>query len=434
MRLVLLVCFIFLASSISVKAAPSREAAVNIITYWPTGFRIDNTDQGTRVRRLLQKIKALGVTTVIFNFRARMIGGNSNEVFSVVPSELQREEEYHLEATIQYAKGLGLQAAFRPILLVVGPKGEFPWEDEQGKLWWHGNINPTDPQLWFRSFFNYHARYLKIAKRTGAAWYSIGAEMHSLTSGLGSRSKTQRFGRPDLWIKFIFQTRQILGKDVKITYGANFTDQYVLENGVRTWGGEFEQWRHDLTFKAQTDEEILHQQYLRNFWSELDFIGVDYYRALGAADTHYPTEYDKLMNVLTPFSHHYAYQLQNSVNQINTATHTRKLLAIQEVGYRSVEKCFVSPYLYEGDDAPINYQHQAVAWDALLSSVWNPQMNWISSVGIWQVLVDDDTDTTTNGGFSPLGKEPTEKVLKKYFKDGHATHTSSPLADPIPFQ
>ncbi|WP_413578292.1 glycoside hydrolase family 113 [Bdellovibrio sp. HCB290] len=432
MRLSLLVFLIFLTSSISVLADSRRESAVNIITYWPTGFRVDNTEQGIRVRRLMHKIKALGVNTVIFNFRARMVGGASNEVQSVVPLDQQREEERHLEATIQYAKGLGLQAAFRPILLVVGPKGEFPWEDEHGHLWWHGNIKPANPELWFRSFYNYHSRYMKLAKKTGAAWYSIGAEMHSLTSGLGSRSKTQRFGRPDLWIKFIYQTRQIMGRQVKITYGANFTDQYVLENGIRTWGGEFEQLRHDLTFAARTDEEILHQQYLRSFWNELDFIGVDYYRALGAADTNYPTEYDQLMEVLTPFSHQYAYQLQNSVNQINSVTQTRKQLAIQEVGYRSVEKCFVSPYLYEGDDAPINYQHQAVAWDALLSSVWNPQMEWINSVGIWQVLVDDDSDSTTNGGFSPLGKEPTEKVLKKFFKGERATRTSSPPADPVP--
>jgi hypothetical protein len=403
----------------------SREAAVNIITYWPTGFRVDETAQGQRVQRLLQKIKNLGIDTVIFNFRGKMIGGTTNVVTSVVPTELQREEEYHLEATIHFAKSIGLKVAFRPILLVVGPHGEFPYEDEEGTLWWHGVIKPNDPQKWFRSFYEYHERYLKIAARTEAVWYSIGAEMHSLTSGLGSRNPPMRFGRPDLWLQLVYRARAVLGPQVKITYGANYTDQYVLENGVRTWGGEFEQWRHDITFDAHTDQEILHQQYLRNFWNQLDFIGLDYYRALGSADKDYPARYDELIKVLTPFSYQYSLNLHNALTQMNHAATSLKSLAIQEVGYRSVEKCFVSPYLYEDGHTPINYQHQAAAWDALLMSLWNPQTPWMKSIGIWQVLVDEDTDTTINGGFSPLGKDPAEQVLKKYF---------NPLYNEVPLE
>ncbi|UYL08496.1 hypothetical protein B9G69_015745 [Bdellovibrio sp. SKB1291214] len=411
----LLLLAIFLMMGIPCRAALSRESAVNIITYWPTGFRVDNSEQGLRVQRLLRKIKDLGVTTVIFNFRSRMIGGITNEVTSVVPADQQREEEYHLEATIHYAHSLGLQVAFRPILLVVGPHGEFPYEDANGVLWWHGVINPSDPEEWFRSFFDYHSRYMKIAARTGAVWYSIGAEMHSLTSGLGSRNRPRRFGRPDLWIQFVTRARDLMGPQVKITYGANYTDQYVLENGVRTWGGEFEQWRHDMTFKARSEKEIRHQQDLRQLWRSLDFVGLDYYRALGTSDATYPDSYDELIKVLNPFSFQYASNLQNALAQINKAAATEKPLAIQEVGYRSVEKCFVSPYLYEDGQTPINYQHQAAAWDALLMSLWNDKTPWMNSIGIWQVLLDDDSDTTINGGFSPLGKAPTEKVLKRYF-------------------
>lgn len=414
MKAILCAIFLVIAGFQSLAALP-RESAVNIITYWPTGFRVDDTEQGQRVQRLLQKFKDLGVTTVIFNFRGKMIGGTTNEVQSVVPLDQQREEEYHLEATIHFAQSIGLQVAFRPILLVVGPHGEFPYTDSEGVLWWHGVIKPDDPEEWFRSFFNYHSRYMTIASRTGAAWYSIGAEMHSLTSGLGSRNRPRRFGRPDLWIQFVARARDLMGPQVKITYGANYTDQYVLENGVRTWGGEFEQWRHDLTFKARSQKEILHQQYLRNFWSSLDFIGLDYYRALGTASTKYPDSYDELIKVLTPFSFQYATNLQNALKQINTSAATNKQLAIQEVGYRSVEKCFVSPYLYEDGHTPINYQHQAAAWDSLLMSLWNPNTPWMKGIGIWQVLMDDDSDLYINGGFSPLGKEPTEKVLKKYF-------------------
>ncbi|MBO9667409.1 MAG: hypothetical protein J7501_11435 [Bdellovibrio sp.] len=416
MRILIQIIFI-LSVSLPGLSAPSREAAVNIITYWPQGFRVDNTEQGNRVRRLLGKIKALGIDTVILNFRALMVGGTTTEVNSVVAEVDRPEEERLLKDMIRYSRSIGLQVAFRPILLVVGPHGEFPYVDQHGYIWWHGVIRPTDVPAWFESFYKYHERYMRIAGEAGAVWYSIGAEMHSLTSGLGSRSSFWRFGYPELWVDFVQKARTVLGPKVKITYGVNFTDQYVLEDGIRTWGGEFEQWRHDLTFVPKTLQETKHQTNLRKFWQALDFIGLDYYRSLGSANAKYPEDYQKLVEVLSSFSLQYASYLEGSRDQINNLITADKSLAVQEVGYRSVDKCFVSPYLYEGDEAPINYMHQAAAWDAMLLSLWTPRSPWMVSVGIWQVLMDDDSDLYINGGFSPLGKEPTENVLKKYFNE-----------------
>ena len=410
----LFVIFLFLLP-LHTLAYPTREAATNIITYWPDGFRVDETPQGQRVRRLLEKIKALGMDTVIFNFRARMIGGTSSDIRSVVELQDQPEEERLIEETAHYAQNIGLQVAFRPILLVVGPHGEFPYT-ENGFTWWHGNIRPANVATWFQSFFDYHCRYMRLARKVNAVWYSVGAEMHSMTSGLGSRSPLSRFGYPLQWVQFINQARTVLGPHVMITYGVNYTDQYVLEDGVRTWGGEFEQWRHDLTFTPKNPTEEQHQENMKALWRSLDFAGLDYYRALGSAKTKYPANYNDLVPVLYSMSEAYALSLDQTLAQISTATETHRPLAIQEVGYRSVEKCFVSPYLYEGDHTPINYQHQAAAWDALLASLWNEKRPWMRGVGLWQVLLDDDSDLEINAGFSPLGKEPAEQVLKKYFQ------------------
>lgn len=412
MRLLLLLIFFIPLQTLAVQA--SREAAVNIITYWPTGFRVDETSQGQRVRRLLGKIKALGVDTVIFNFRGRMIGGTSSDIRPVVDIQDQPEEERLIEETSRFAQSIGLQVAFRPILLVVGPQGEFPYL-ENGFTWWHGNIRPVNITTWFQSFFEYHNRYMRLARKVNALWYSVGAEMHSLTSGLGSRSPLSRFGYPLQWVQFITQARAVLGPHVLVTYGVNYTDQYVLEEGLRTWGGEFEQWRHDLTFTPKNPTEKQHQENMKALWRSLDFAGLDYYRALGASKTKYPTNYDELVPMLSSMSETYALSLDQALTQISAATDTNHPLAIQEVGYRSVEKCFVSPYLYEEDHTPLNYQHQAAAWDALLSSMWTDQRPWVRGVGLWQVLLDDDSDLEINRGFSPLGKEPAEQVLKKYF-------------------
>ncbi|MDG0817492.1 hypothetical protein NWE73_14010 [Bdellovibrio sp. PAP01] len=392
----------------------SADIAFNVITYWPLGFRTDDSPQGLRVKRLLAKMHSLGANMVIFNFRGKMITGRSSDIYSYVPEDLQEQEEALLKQTIRYAKDLGMKIAFRPILLVVGPQDEFPFV-ENGYTWWHGNIRPDNPSEWFDHFFNYHKRYMKIAREVGASWYSIGAEMHSLTSGLGSRDPSWRFGFPELWVDFVAKARNVLGPDVEITYGANYTDQYVLEEGQKTWGGEFAQWYHDLTFLTRTPEEIFHQEQMRTFWRSLDFVGLDYYRALGSATTDYPSGYSELVGVLSKNPMSYAQNLNDMLSNLDETLGIRSRLAVQEVGYRSVEKCFVAPYLYEDDHTPINYEHQAAAWEALLQAMWEPQWPWMQGIGIWQVLVDDDSDMSVNGGFSPLGKSPAENVLKNFF-------------------
>ena len=434
MRICLLILIFFISSQS--PAQITHDVAINIITYQPTGFRVDDTAQGQRVRRIFQKIKELGVDTLIFNFRAQMITGVSSDIRPDVQSTQQADEETLLKQTITYAKSLGFKIAFRPILLVVGPHGEFPYTDNS-TIWWHGNIRPTNVPEWFDHFFAYHQRYMRIAQEAEIAWYSIGAEMHSMTSGLGSRDPSWRFGFPALWVDFISKARQILGPQIQITYGANYTDQYVLEEGTKTWGGEFAQWTHDLTFTPQSAEEERHQNDMRALWKSLDFVGLDYYRALGSSTTDYPKEYSRLIPLLNSYSQNYAQNIDANLQAIDAALKMQSALALQEVGYRSVEKCFVSPYLYEDDHTPINYEHQAAAWDALLMSLWIPEWSWLKGLGIWQVLLDDDSDQIINGGFSPLGKDLTENVLRKYFlthieppvknevQKVHATHTNS---------
>jgi hypothetical protein len=395
-------------------ASAELESGINIITYQPTGFTVDpNSAQGQRVRRLIFRIKELGIQTLILNFRGVMYTGTTNEVSSVVPENLWREEENRVLELADYAKGLGLQVAFRPILLVVGPNGEFPYQ-ENGFYWWHGVIRPSDPQSWFNSYFNFHARYMILAQKCQAAWYSVGAEMHSMTSGLGSRDPSRKLGYPDLWVEMIEKARPLLG-NTKITYGANYTDQYVLEEGRRTWGGELEQWRYYLTQNMNSPEEVEHQNNLRRLWQSLDFIGIDFYRSLGDEHTNYPADFTPLANLLDDATQSLSSDLSLVLQEIDSTMGLSKKLFIQEIGYRSVEKSFVKPYLYEGDNIPINYIHQAAAWEAILRSFWKPTTPMISGIGIWQVLLDDDTDMIVNGGFSPLGKEPSENVLKKYF-------------------
>lgn len=413
---VILLIFLFFGFHLKSQAAEQTlSAGLHLVTYQSWGFTIDSTQQGQRVKRILEEARRLGFKTVIFNFRGHMITGTGSEIHSTVPLKDQATEERLLIETATYAKSLGLNVAFRPILLVVGPKGEFPYTDGKN-YWWHGNIKPKNINTWFANYFKFHEPYLKIAATVGAEWYSIGAEMHSLTSGLGDRDANWRLGYPQMWVDFIHKARAVLESKVKITYGINYTDQYVLADRQKTWGGELEQWRYYLTGTFQKPVNVQHQKNLRELWTALDVIGIDYYRALATSTEAFSNNFAVLVGQLEPRAQSHASQLDNSLTEIALTIGTEKPLFFQEVGYRSVEKCFLDPSAYEGDGGKYNLIHQAAAWEVFLRAYWVPSWPWMTGFGLWQVLVDEDTVATKDKGFTPLGKGPVENVLQKYLK------------------
>lgn len=411
--LILYIVAVFQVEVLAQVAAP--KAAIHLVTYQAWGFTVDSTPQGQRVRRIIDDSYRLGFRTVIFNFRGHMIGGTGSDIRSTVPAHQQETEERLLLEAVAYAKSLGMTVAFRPILLVVGPRGEFPYVE--GKtFWWHGVIKPTQPQLWFANYFKFHERYLRLAARAGAEWYSIGAEMHSMTSGLGERDPQWRLGYPKQWVELIHKARAILGSQTQITYGINYTDQYVLSDGQKTWGGELEQWRYYMTANFQKPANIQHQKDLREFWSLLDVIGIDYYRALASANDRFSNDFATLVRQLEARPQSHASQLDTTLTEMALLDGTLKPLFFQEVGYRSVEKCFLDPSSYEEDGGKYSLVHQGAAWEAFFRAYWAPNWPWMTGMGMWQILVDEDTQAKTDKGFTPLGKEPVESVLKRYLK------------------
>lgn len=413
---VLIVLCVFTTALPATAQVQNPAAGLHLMSYQSWGFTVDSTPQGQRVRRILESSRRLGFKTVIFNFRGHMITGTSAEIRSTVPEREQATEERLLLETAEYAKSLGFNIAFRPILLVVGPKGEFPYVENRKILWWHGNIKPRDPQAWFDAYYRFHERYLKIAAKAGAEWYSVGAEMNSMTSGLGDRDPTWRLGYPKMWVNLIKKARSVLGNNIKITYGINYTDQYVMAGSQKILGGELEQWRFYLTETFQKSVNIEHQKDMQELWSSLDVIGLDYYRALASANERFANDFLGLAKQLEARPQSHASQLDNTLTEIAMTVGTEKPVFFQEVGYRSVEKCFLDPAAYEADGGKYNLTHQAAAWEAFFRAFWKPQWPWMTGVGMWQVLVDEDTRPETDKGFTPLGKAPIENVLQRYLK------------------
>lgn len=405
---------LFISSAGASPSAPT--AALHLITYQSWGFTVDSTPQGQKVRHVLNEAVRLGFKSVVFNFRGHMITGTGSDIrATVLPAHQETEERLLLETT-RYAKSLGLSVAFRPILLVVGPRGEFPYT-ERGIYWWHGNIKPKNIATWFENYYKFHERYLKLAAKAGAEWYSIGAEMHSMTSGFGDRDPKWKRGFPEKWVELIAKARSILGNATKITYGVNYTDQYIMANGQRILGGEIEQWRFYLTENFRKPEDIAHQKALQQMWSALDVIGLDYYRALASPQESFANDFVRLSKQLEARPKSHADQLDNLLTEVALTLGFEKPVYFQEVGYRSVEKCFLSPASYEDRGGKENILHQAVAWEAFFRAYWAPQWPWMSGVAVWQVLVDEGPTNPPGKGFTPIGKALTEEVFQRYLKN-----------------
>lgn len=412
MRCLLLLLMLF---PLSLRAAPAEPVgALHLMTYQSWGYTVDATPQGQRMKRILTEAVRLGFKEVVFNFRGHMITGTSAEIRDSVPDSEKPAQATLLLSTVKHAKSLGLRVAFRPILLVIGPRGEFPYS-VKGKTWWHGNIQPKDPEAWFRAFFAFHRRYLELAREAGVEWYSIGAEMNSMTSGYGDKRRDWPRGFPGKWVELIGQARAILGPGIRISYGVNYTDQIAVEGGRRIQGGEIEQWRYYLTEEFRNPVDVQHQKDMQALWLALDSIGIDFYRALASARSSYPKELGALSELLTERARSHATQLDTTLTEISLSLGVDKPVYFQEVGYRAMDRGFLKPASYEDHKAPYNALHQAAAWDGFLNAFWAPRWPWFEGVAYWQVLVDRDTDGATDSGFSPFGRSVVEGVLQKHF-------------------
>lgn len=389
--------------------------AMSLTTYQSWGYTVDSTPQGARVRGLILRLKALGFNHLTFNVRAKMVTGTTDTIISFVPPHQQSTEERLLEETIEFAHSYGMTTGLRPILLVVGPRGEFPYS-KSGVTWWHGNIAPGNPSLWFQSLRSFHERYLNLAKRKGVAQYTIGAELHSMVTGLGERRPKVPRGHPQLWTDFARYAKSVVGSTTQIAYDINYTDQYVLEDGVKKLGGEFEQFRYEMTKPVRSAEDTEFQNQLIGFWKQLDIIGVDMYRALASRSSGHSSDLTKLSQSLKTRADSHATQIDTSLLEIESVTGVFKKLELKEIGYRSTVASFVNPAAYESSGGTLSVLHQAAAWQALLAAFLVPQWPWFSGVHVWETNVDRDHLNPKDLGFSPLGKPLSEDVFRELFR------------------
>ncbi|OFZ12735.1 MAG: hypothetical protein A2X86_15585 [Bdellovibrionales bacterium GWA2_49_15] len=312
---------------------------------------------------------------------------------------------------LQWVRRQGLTVQLRPILFVVTDLNTlapfFTMEEGQRKSWFHGNIRPQNPEEWFASFKAYHDLYLTIARLAQVEFYTLGAELYSMTVGIEGEWKEYPEGFPKNWSQLLQYARKQLPAKTKIMYDLTYTDDYG-HSVVR--GGEFERWRHRLVDLPASSSE------LREFWSSLDAIGVDMYRSLGSGEELVPQNYPELVKFLRQTSDRYAKELTASLSQIETTLKIKKSVILKEVGFRSSQLSFLNPFAYDNPGEQLNLEHQAAAYEAFLESFSDPKLQWLGGMAFWDIGVSPKRRGEQDNGFTPVGKPHTEAVIKRYYQ------------------
>lgn len=390
-------------------------------------FQYDAAPRGARkttAQIAVDQIKAMGATHVVLNPQARMTDPFGNDVIPDVGPSQRTAERARYKRLIDYIKSQGMTVGLRPIFFVVGPNGEFPYRetlpDGTSKVWWHGNIQPSDPNRWFESFKQFHDIYLLIARLNKVEEYTIGAELYSMTVGIEDQWEEFPFGFPGKWLQLLRYARSKLTPNARIMYDINFTDDRISTNGDLTaLGGEFERWRYrlvDLADPSDPDERAIWQDLIA-FWNELDAIGIDIYRSLASRSDTIPTDYQELVQFLKIRSDEYASQMDITMAEIESVTEKPQFAIFKEAGFRSMEKGFIDPFNYENGNGVYNEEHQAAAYEAMYQSFWAPMFPWFKGASFWDVSVNPVRNRGTGDtGFSPVGKKLTMEVLQKIFK------------------
>lgn len=373
----------------------------------------------TLAQKAVDEAKRLGSNHIILNVRATMSGPFSSEIIPVTPPAERSREALRMARLIKYIQSQNMTVGIRPIFFVVGPNGEFPYFEKQPdgtlKTWWHGNIQPRDPNRWFESFRVYLDMYITVARMAKADEFTIGAELYSMTVGVEDQWKEHPYGFPGRWLELLRYTRSKL-PTARLMYDINFTDDSVNTGGLTASGGEFERWRYRLVELANPSnpQEAQIWNDLASFWKELDAVGFDIYRSLASHNQSLPLNRAELTSVLKNRADSYATQLDTGLMEIEFTLDHHKKAIIKEIGFRSVERGFIDPFAYAGSGT-LNLLHQSAAYDAIFQAFWKPQWPWFGGINFWDIAVDDSKQGPEDTGFSPLGKPETEEIVKSYY-------------------
>jgi len=211
---------------------------------------------------------------------------------------------------------------------------------------WRGDIVPSNWNTWFSSYADFINHYADLAEANGVEQFVVGTELKSTTS--------------------------------------RTTDWQNIIAGVRS------RFSGPLVYSAN------HDNYQNiNFWSDLDYIGVNAYFALTAKTN--PT-LQELKDAWV--------SIKNSLSSFSSSR--GKQIIFTEIGYQSIDGTNMHPWWSTGTT---DLQEQEDCYRAVLETFWDEP--WFEGIYFWHWYVKyyDDPDD-----FAAYNK-PAEDVVKEFYID-----------------
>ena len=298
-------------------AGSNQLSGLNLTAYTSDGY--------SGSEEALDRISALSSTAVTLVPTWYMDSADSNEVS---PEMGKSPNDDSLYRAIDAARNAGLKVILKPHVDVLD--GTF-----------RGDIRPSDPAAWFRSYRQYIDRYAWIAKDVGADLYVVGTELKGVSGDL------------DQWRSLIESVREKFPG--RLTYAANWDEVEGIQ-----------------------------------FWDALDLIGVDAYYPL-SAEGELPTE-QGLHDAWTPIV----------VRLRELSVQWGRPVIVTEIGYPAQPYGTAHPWEVRADEGP-DQATQALAYRAAFRAFagaeWLKGINWWS----WRADLAPDEDPATD--YSPEEKE-----------------------------
>ena len=256
-------------------------------------------------------------------------------------NEAQAETDEVVRAEIAQARELGFKIQLKPHL----------WMLDQT---WRGQLNPKTPEAWTEFWANYRRfilHYADLAQSTNVEMLVIGVELDQTV-----------VDHADQWRRIIRDVRARY--QGKIVYAANW-DAF------------------DRT----------------PFWSELDYIGVQFYPPLAES----PGEDISAMRR----------RLDAALDAVGeTAKKVSKPVLLTEVGYRAVRGTAVHPHEWPDPNArEVDVEAQARAYEVLLTGL--KQRPFVKGIFLWKWYTNEEGDEGP-AGFSPRDK-PAAGLIRQAF-------------------
>lgn len=220
---------------------------------------------------------------------------------------------------------------------------------------WIGDFDlssESDWKIWETDYENYIMQFTDLAVAEHVEMICIGTEYRTAVKK-----------RPAFWLKLIQEIKKTYKG--KLTYCTNWDDYADVQ-----------------------------------FWKDLDFIGISGYFPLSKSETPTIAELKKawqpVSEALTNFS----------AEQV-------KPILFTEYGYRSMNQPAWRSWEKENQEAPINNQAQANAYEALYQTLWKEP--WFAGGFAWKWYSSfRRMDAFNNHDWTPQNKTA-EKVMKKYY-------------------